>query len=77
MMALIRVSMNKGYTLLLWFFGLGITYLIRQFFVDSNLTGIERRIQMRWIGIGVLYGGLMVYVIGGLIYKKWKKDADK
>lgn len=69
--------MNKLYTLLFWVFGLGITYLIRHFFVDSNLTGIERRIQMGWIGIGILYGGLMVYVIGRFIYKKWNQDADK
>ena len=45
--------------------------------IDSNLTEIERRIQIRWIWIGILYGGLMVYVIGVVIYKAWKKDADQ
>ena len=45
--------------------------------IDSKLTGIERRIQIRWIWIGILYGGLMVYVIGVVIYKVWKKDADQ
>ena len=52
-----------------------VDYLVGYYKPEFTLN--EIRYFSKWIGIGVLYGGLMVYVIGVVIYKAWKKDADQ
>ena len=52
-------------------------YFVDKNFLPEGLTNIQSRQYLGWIGIGILYGGLMVYVIGVVIYKVWKKDADQ
>ena len=78
MMVLIRHLMkSKIYLIIFLLIVVLLSRFIGENLIDSKLTGIERRIQIRWIWIGILYGGLMVYVIGVVIYKAWKKDADQ
>ena len=78
MMVLIRHLMkSKIYLIIFLLIVVLLSRFIGENLIDSKLTGIERRIQIRWIWIGILYGGLMVYVIGVVIYKVWKKDADQ
>jgi hypothetical protein len=54
-----------------------LIYFIDENFVPKDLTNIQSRLYLRWIGIGILYGGLVMYIIGVLLYKMWKKHVEK
>ena len=66
---------NKFYELLIFVLEF-IFFILVKNFVPDGLSNIQSRQYLGWIGIGN-YGGLMVYVIGVLIYKKWKNNTKK
>jgi hypothetical protein len=54
-----------------------LIYFIDENFVPKDLTNIQSRLYLGWICIGILYGGLVMYIIGVLLYKMWKKHVEK
>ena len=63
--------MSKIIILFVAFTALLVDYFIGYFNPSLNLN--EIRYTSKWIGLGILYGGLIAYVIVVILYKKWKK----
>lgn len=63
---------NKFYDLLIFIIGVFFFYYLSRNVLPENLSNIQKRQFIRWGVIGLLFGSLIVYVIGGFIYKKWK-----
>ena len=69
--------MNLTIKIVLIVFIYFLAHFIDENFVPKDLTNIQSRLYLRWIGIGILYGGLVMYIIGVLLYKMWKKNVEK
>ena len=55
----------------------GVVYLISEYLVPEGLSSIQDRLVTREILLGIIFGGVFIYVIVIVIYRKIKRIKSK